>query len=151
LPSPAIAKRLINHGIPTSAGKENWQACVAQSILQKEKYKGNALLQKNYFANSLTKKMVKNTGQVQQYYVEDSHPAIVDPDEWDVVQVEIERRKKRSSIGRCKSSFSGKIVCGECGGYFGKKVWGSYKSDKAYRKEIYQCNEKYKHKGKGDK
>lgn len=145
----AIAKHLINNGIPTPAGKENWQACVVQSILTNEKYKGHALLQKTYCANFLTKKMVKNTGQIQQYYVEDSHPAIVDPDEWDAVQAEIERRKKRGSIGRCGSPFSGKIVCGECGGFFGKKVWGSYKSDKTYRKEIYQCNEKYKHKGKG--
>lgn len=145
----AIARHLIKSGISTPAGKEKWQACVVQSILQNEKYKGHALLQKTYCANFLTKKMVKNTGQVQQYYVEDSHPAIVDPDEWDAVQAEIDRRKKRGSIGRCGSPFSGKIVCGECGGYYGKKVWGSYKSDKTYRKEIYQCNEKYKHKDKG--
>ena len=145
----AIAKHLVKNGIPTPASKENWQACVVQSILSNEKYKGDALLQKTYCANFLTKKMVKNTGQVQQYYVEDSHPAIVDPDEWDAVQAEMERRKKRGSIGRCGSSFAGKIVCGECGGFYGKKVWGSYKSDKTYRKEIYQCNEKYKHKEKG--
>jgi hypothetical protein len=76
-------------------------------------------------------------------------PAIVEPDEWDAVQSEIDRRKQRGTIGRCGSPFSGKIVCGECAVYFGKKVYGSYKSDKTYRKEVYQCNEKYKHKGKG--
>ncbi|MDR1805607.1 MAG: recombinase family protein, partial [Clostridium sp.] len=145
----AIAKYLIGHGVPTPAGKEKWQAVVVRSILQNEKYKGHALMQKTYCANFLTKKMVKNTGQVQQYYVEDSHPAIVDPDEWDAVQAEIERRKNLGAIGRCGSPFSGKIVCGECGGLFGKKVWGSYKDDKTYRREVYQCNEKYKRKGKG--
>lgn len=88
--------------------------------------------------------MVKNTGQVQQYYVEDSHSAIVDPDEFDAVQAEIERRKSLGNIGRCGSPFSGKIVCGECGRWYGKKVWGSYKADKSYRREIYQCNGKYK-------
>ncbi|AQU05418.1 recombinase family protein [Dehalococcoides mccartyi] len=140
----AIAKHLVKYGFPTPAGKETWQACVVQSILTNEKYKGHALMQKTYCANFLTKKMVKNTGQVQQYYVEDSHPAIVDPDEWEAVQAEIMRRKKLGSIGRCGSPFSGKIVCGECGGWYGKKVWGSYKSDKTYRREVYRCNDKYK-------
>lgn len=93
----------------------------------------------------------KTRYRVQQYYVEDSHPAIVDPDEFDAVQAEIERRKSLGNIGRCGSPFSGKIVCGECGGWYGKKVWGSYKADKSYRHEIYQCNDKYKHKGNGGK
>ena len=145
----AIAKYLSGHDIPSPAGKPTWQTAVVQSILQNEKYKGHALMQKTFCTNFLTKKMVKNTGQVQQYYVEDSHPAIIDPDEWDAVQAEIDRRKSRGTIGRCGSPFSGKIVCGECGGLFGKKVWGSYKGDKTYRREVYQCNEKYKHKGKG--
>ncbi|AOV98942.1 recombinase family protein [Dehalococcoides mccartyi] len=140
----AIAKHLVKYGFPTPAGKDNWQACVVQSILTNEKYKGHALMQKTYCANFLTKKMVKNTGQVQQYYVEDSHPAIVDPDEWEAVQAEIIRRKKLGSIGRCGSPFSGKIVCGECGGWYGKKVWGSYRFDKTYRREVYRCNDKYK-------
>jgi len=90
--------------------------------------------------------MVKNTGQVQQYYVENSHPAIIDPDEFDAVQVEIERRKNRKSPGRCGDLFAGKLICGECGGWFGRKVWGSYKADKSYRREVYRCNDKYKRK-----
>lgn len=145
----AIAKHLTRQAVPTPAGKDKWQACGVQSILQNEKYKGHALMQKTFCTNFLTKKMVKNTGQIQQYYVEDSHPAIVAPDKWDAVQAEIERRKSLGSIGRCGSLFSGKLVCGECGGYFGKKVWGSYKGDKTYRREVYQCNEKYKHRDKG--
>jgi putative hemolysin len=147
----AIAKYLTTHAISSPAGKETWQAAVVQSILKNEKYKGHALLQKTYCANFLTKKMVKNTGQVQQYYVENSHPAIIDPDEFDAVQAEIERRKSQGNIGRCKSPLSGKIVCGEYGGFYGKKVWGSYKSDKTYRREVYQCNDKYKHNGKDGK
>jgi len=140
----AIAKHLMKSLISTPASKEKWQACGIQSILQNEKYKGHALLQKTYCANFLTKKSVKNTGQVQQYYIEDSHPAIIDPDEWNAVQAEIEHRKKLKGIGRCSSPFSGKIVCGECGGWYGKKIWGSYKDDKSYRQEVYQCNDKYK-------
>ena len=142
----AIAKYLGSSGIPTPAGKSAWQVAVVRSILTNEKYKGHALLQKTYCENFLTKKIVKNTGQIQQYYVEDSHPAIIEADEFDAVQAEIERRNSLGTIGRCGSTFSGKIVCGECGGLFGKKVWGSYRGDKTYRREVYQCNDKYKHK-----
>ena len=69
----AIAKYLEQHALTSPAGKKNWQARVVQSILTNEKYKGHALMQKTYCADFLTKKMIKNTGQVQQYYVEDSH------------------------------------------------------------------------------
>lgn len=140
----AIATYLERQGIPSPAGKKTWHTGVVQSILTNEKYKGHALMQKTYCADFLTKKMVKNTGQVQQYYVEDSHPAIIEPDEFDAVQLEIERRK---SLGRpisTTSIFASRLVCAECGGHFGKKVWGSYKNDKTYRKEVWRCNDKYK-------
>jgi DNA invertase Pin-like site-specific DNA recombinase len=141
----AIAKYLSNHEIPTPAGKPTWQTAVVRSILTNEKYKGHALMQKTYCENFLTKKMVKNNGQIQQYYVEDSHPAIIEPDEFDAVQSEIERRRSLGRPTSCTSIFAAKIICGDCGGWYGKKVWGSYKGDKTYRKEVWQCNDKYKH------
>ena len=139
-----IGKLLEKDGISAPGGGKTWQSATVRSILTNEKYKGHALMQKTYCANFLTKKMVKNTGQVQQYYVEDSHPAIVSPDEFDMLQAEIERRKGLGRPGRCNSIFAGKIVCGDCGGLYGRKIWGSYREDKNYRKEVYQCNEKYK-------
>ena len=144
----AIARHLTNERIPTPAGKKNWQSASVRSILTNEKYKGDALLQKIYCANFLTKEMVENTGQVQQYYVENSHPAIIDPNEFDAVQFEIESRKNRKAPGNCGDIFAGKLICSECGGWFGRKVWGSYKKDKSYRREVYRCNDKYKHKGR---
>ena len=144
----AIAKHLEQNAIPSPAGKKKWQANVVQSILTNEKYKGHALMQKTYCADFLTKKMVKNTGQVQQYYVEDSHPAIIEPDEFDAVQLEIERRKKSGRPTSTTSIFASRLVCADCGGHFGKKVWGSYMGDKTYRKEIWRCNDKYKRLGK---
>ena len=143
----AIAKYLGTHSIPSPAGKPTWQPAVIRSILQNEKYKGHALLQKTYCTNFLTKQMVKNTGQVQQFYIEDSHPAIITPEEFDAVQHEIERRKAIDRPMTCNGPFAARIVCGDCGGWFGKKVWGSYKDDKTYRREIYRCNDKYKSKG----
>ena len=143
----AIAKHLERHNIPSPAGKKTWQTAVVRSILTNEKYKGHALLQKTYCTDFLTKKMVKNTGQVQQYYVENSHPAIIEPDEFDAVQLEIERRKNLGKPTSSTSIFASRLICADCGGRFGKKVWASYKGDKTYRKEVWQCNDKYKRLG----
>ena len=105
-------------------------------------------MQKTYCIDFLTKKMVKNEGQVQQYYVENSHPAIIEPDEWDVVQLEIERRKKLGRPTSSTSIFATRLICADCGGFFGKKVWGSYKGDKSRRREVWQCNDKYNRQNK---
>ena len=143
-----IARQLEKDDIPAPAGGRVWQSATVRSILTNEKYKGHALMQKTYCADFLTKKMVKNTGQVQQYYVEDSHPAIIRPDEFDAVQAEYERRKALGKPGRCAGPFAGKIICGECGGLYGRKVWGSYQNDKSRRRVIYRCDDKYKGEGK---
>ena len=142
-----IARMLEKDGIPAPAGGYMWQSATVRSILTNEKYKGPALIQKTYCADFLTKKMLKNTGQVQQYYVEDSHPAIIRPDEFDAAQAEYERRKALGKPGRCADLFTGKIICGECGGLYGRKVWGSYQNDKSRCRIIYRCDDKYKGEG----
>ena len=80
-----------------------------------------------------------------QYYVEDSHPAIIDPDIWDFVQLELARRKSLGKAYSGKSTLSSKLICEGCGGFFGHKVWHS--TDK-YRCEIWQCNAKFKNETK---
>ncbi len=100
----SIAGLLTREGIPTPAGKKKWAASTVESILKNEKYKGDALLQKAFTVDFLTKKQKKNEGEVPQYYVENSHPAIIDPAEWKLVQRELERRK---AIGR---SYSGNSI-----------------------------------------
>lgn len=136
-----IAKTLTSEGIPTPRGKQNWQKSVVESILSNEKYKGDARLQKKFTTDFLTKKMKVNEGEVPQYYVKNSHPAIIAPKEWDQVQNELQRRKTSSRQRYCSSAFSGKIYCGECGGVYGAKVWHS--TDQ-YRRIIWQCNGKFK-------
>ena len=140
----AIAKHLASQGIPSPAGKKTWQVATVKSILTNEKYKGDALLQKGFTVDFLTKKRKVNEGEVPQYYVQNSHPAIIEPEEFDAVQAEIERRKSLGRPSRCNSPFSTKIICGDCGGFYGSKVWGS---NTKYRRVIWRCNEKYK----GDK
>ena len=116
-------------GILSPGGKQKWSKTTVTSILQNEKYKGDALLQKKFTVDSLEKKMKRNEGGVPQYYVERSHPAIIEPDEWDHVQAEFARRKAfgRSYTGR--SVFSAQLVCEDCGGFFGSKFW--YSTDTA--------------------
>ncbi len=135
-----IAKILTAEGVLTPSGKKNWQASTVESILTNEKYKGDALLQKAFTVDFLSKKMKKNEGEVPQYYVENSHPAIIPPGEWDMVQREFTRRK---AIGRKYSGgsfFASRLVCADCGEFFGNKVWHSTKS---FRKTIWRCNSKY--------
>ena len=84
--------------------------------------------------------VVKNTGQVPSYFVEQSHPAIIAPETFEMVQAEVARRKQEGGRYSGVSIFSGKIKCGECGGFFGAKAWHS--TDK-YRRVIYRCNKKY--------
>ena len=135
-----IAKVLTSAGVPTPAGKKNWQASTVESILTNEKYKGDALLQKSYTVDFLSKKKKKNEGEIPQYYVENSHPAIIAPMEWEIVQREISRRK---AIGRKYSGgsvFSSRLICGDCGEFYGSKVWHS---NKDYRKTVWRCNRKY--------
>ena len=137
-----IAKHLTETGVPTPAGKlAKWSESTVQSILQNEKYAGNALLQKKYTEDFLTKKMRKNNGEVPQYFVENSHPAIVSVETYDMVQAEIQRRKTQSGRQSGQHCFSGKVVCGSCSGVYGSKTWHSTSK---YRRVIWQCNNKFK-------
>lgn len=135
-----IAKMLTAVHIPTPAGKEKWRSKTIESILTNEKYRGSARLQKKFTVDFLTKKMKPNEGEVPQYYIEESHEAIIDPAEWDAVQDEMERRKAIGKAYSGRSVLSTKIVCGDCGAWYGSKVWHS--TDK-YRMVIWQCNAKF--------
>ena len=135
-----IADYLTKQGIPTPRGKKKWCVSTVMSILTNEKYKGDALLQKTYTADFLTKSVKKNQGEVPQYYIENSHPAIIDPETFELVQNEIERRRPNRHKLHRNSLFTAKIVCSDCGGFYGRKVWHSNSKHKKY---IWRCNEKY--------
>ena len=83
-----IAKILTDKGIPTPGGKTKWQSSTIESILTNEKYKGSALLQKQFTVDFLTKKRKINEGEIPQYYIENSHEAIISPDEFELVTAE---------------------------------------------------------------
>ena len=148
-----IAKKLNEQGIPSPAEKKKltgnyneqgkrtaWYPGTVESILTNEKYKGDALLQKTYCTDFLTKKMKVNEGEVPQYYVQDSHPAIVDADVFDLVQIELARRKSLKGQYSGNGCFASRIVCGDCGHFYGCKVWHS---NDQHRKVVWRCNHKY--------
>ena len=140
-----IAAALTKRGVPTPAGKAKWQASTVKSILSNEKYRGDALLQKTFTVDFLTKKAKVNEGEAPQYYVENSHPAIVSGEVFELAQFEMSRRRQHEKHTSATTVFSGRLICGECGAYFGSKVWHS---TDAYRSVVYRCNRKYAQKGK---
>ena len=135
-----ITRILTGDGIPTPSGKNcNWSVSTIMSILRNEKYKGDALLQKVYTADFLNKKMKKNNGVLPQYYVENSHPAIIDEETFDLVQAEL--AKRGGSRGRRSGSvFDRKVICGDCGHFYGQKLWYSDASGRVY---VWRCTHKY--------
>ena len=138
----AIGRELMKRGIKSPAGKDRWYSNTVQSILTSEKMKGDALLQKKFTVDFLTKKVKKNEGEIPQYYVTGNHEAIIPPATFDLVQAEIERRKNGRGKGGYSGAtiFSNRIKCGACGHWYGSKVWHS--TDK-YRRVVYQCNNKF--------
>ena len=135
-----ICRYLEDLGLRSPSGKEKWSKTTITSILTNEKYKGDALLQKTFTVDFLQKKIKANEGEVPQYYVENSHPAIIEPDEWALVQTEFSRRKAMGNTYSGKSVLSAKLVCEDCGSFYGSKVWHS--TDK-YRRTIWRCNNKF--------
>ena len=116
-----IANGLTSKGIKTPAGKSKWRKTTVISILQNEKYKGDALLQKKFTVDFLNHKTKKNEGEVPQYYVHDSHRAIITKEDWELVQIELNRIKEMGYTYSFKNPFSGKLICEDCGSYYGKK------------------------------
>ncbi|AWA43948.1 recombinase family protein [Trueperella pyogenes] len=131
---------LTQEGLETATGKKTWSASQVRGVLTNEKYKGDALLQKNYTVDFLTKKQVKNQGEIPQYYVTGNHEAIISPAVWDFVQAELSAIRKRKRSASRQRTFSGKIRCGQCGHWYGSKTWHA---GTKYEKHIWRCNNKY--------
>ena len=139
-----IAANLTNEKIPTPTGKTVWSVSTVRSILKNEKYTGNAILQKRYTVDFLTKKQKINEGEMPQYFVENSHPDIVSVSTFELVQNEIRRREQYGKQISGSGLFTGLILCGECGSLYGSKVWNS---GSKYRSVVWRCNNRYRRKG----
>ena len=124
----------------TAAGNKTWYYQSIRAILTNEKYKGDALLQKSYIADYLTKRQVINQGEVPQYYITASHEAIISPAVWDFVQSEIAKGARDQRTQHRTRPFSSTFECGQCGHFFGSKTWHA---GSKYEKVIWRCGHKY--------
>lgn len=141
-----IAKGLTADEIPTARGKSNWSSARVQSILTNEKYKGDALLQKTYIVDCISKKSKKNNGELPMYYVENNHPAIIERAVFDRVQEEISRRNSKKKVkqvgtktelGKYSSKYalSEILYCGNCGTPYRRCTW----SKNGKKKIVWRC------------
>ena len=129
-----IAKRLTEENVSTMGGGNRWFSERIKSILKNEKYKGDALLQKTYITDPISKRVKKNNGELPMYYVENSHPAIIERRIFDRVQEEIARRAGKKKVKQTGTKtelgrYSGKyaltelLYCGECGTPYRRCTW----------------------------
>ena len=93
-----IQRELTQDGIATAKGVKAWSHQIVHNILTNEKYAGDALLQKTFTTDCISKKVKKNTGELPQYYIKDNHPAIIPRDIYQRVQEEMARRTSKRKI-----------------------------------------------------
>lgn len=136
-----IAQILTAEGNKTPAGYDVWNQQTVRRMLSNEKYKGDALLQKEFTIDYLEKRVKKNEGELPQYYIEGDHEAIIAPWLFDYVQELFEKRKD-IIYGRYSgvSPLSSKIICGKCGATFGPRPWHST----SYNHRVWQCHNRSK-------
>lgn len=139
----SIIKGLEKDGLRNGAGHLKWHDSNIYQILKNEKYAGDAMLQKYYTVDFLTKKRVRNDGYVPKYFVENSHEGIVTREEFAAVQAEIARRnnlrgytKTGKSEFSSKYPFSGILYCNRCGAKFNRQIWGVGRR----KKPVWICN-----------
>ena len=142
-----ISQYLEENGIKTATGQDKWYDLVIFKMLRNEKYMGDALLQKTYTVDFMTKKKVINKGIVPQYYVEDDHEPIIPKELFYRVQEELARRASmnKSAVTRKKnqkSKFSseyaltGLLLCGDCGQEYRRVTW----SRNGQKKIVWRCS-----------
>ncbi len=142
-----ISEYLEEKGIKTATGKDKWNVSVIAKMIRNEKYMGDALLQKTYMVDFMTKKKIVNNGIVPQYYVEDDHEAIIPKELFFRVQEEIMRRSAmcKSAVTRKKNqkskyssgyALTGILMCGKCGQEYRRVTWAR----NGKKKIVWRCS-----------
>ncbi len=148
-----IKRHLEGEGILTVTGRKNWNDVTIYHMLSNEKYMGDALLQKTYTADFLTKTRLKNNGEVRQYYITDNHEGIIPREIFHAVQLEKKRRaeRRKSTVTRRakekKKGYSSKyilsnlLVCGECGQPYRRLTW----TRNGVKRIVWRCASRAEH------
>ncbi len=142
----SIARILKEKGIKTIRGNTQWNVNSIRTILMNEKYIGDAMAQKTFTIDYLTKARKENQGELQKYYVENAHEAIIPREIFYKVQEELHQRaniykKSSKQETESKGKHSGKYalskitVCKECGCEYRRQIWSKY----GEKKVVWRC------------
>lgn len=132
-----IRDELQQRQIPNAAGSPDWTSNAVRSILTNEKYVGDVLMQKTFRQDCISRKEIRNTGQLPMYLIQNNHEPIVERKIFDAVQAELARRnalkgatQKSAPSGRscysAKYALSDRVICGECGTLYRRCTWSSH-------------------------
>lgn len=147
----SIKDILENRDLLTPTGKKTWSESLVRSILQNEKYVGNALLQKTYTVDCISHKVVKNHGERPMYLVSDHHAAIIDRNTYNRVQQELARRSSKRKVSDKTITEQGKysskyaltelLTCGHCGTPYRRTTWAS----RGKKQIVWRCISRLEH------
>ena len=129
-----IVEKLNEKGLTTKGNGSPYRKEVVQRILTNEKYTGDALLQKTYVTDCITKKTRKNNGELPMYLVKNHHEPIISRVDFNRVQEEMARRSAKRVIAdkltkgeqgkySAKYALSELLICGECGSHYRRVTW----------------------------
>ena len=141
-----IKESLEQDNIRTVDGSSQWSISVIRGILKNEKYCGDALMQKTFTQDCISKKQIRNVGQLPMYLAPDNHEGIVSRDTYNAVQAEMARRNARKAPSRNKAptgrgcysakyALTERLVCGECGTLYRRCVW----SKRGMKRVVWRC------------
>lgn len=108
-----IAEEMNRRGVPKKYGPATWKKKAIAYWLKNEKYTGSTLCQKT-FKTGFPYVTVRNQGEVDQFYIENSHPAIISREAFDKTQALLQRKSVRVSKA-VEYPLSRKMACGNCG------------------------------------
>lgn len=145
--TPTIAKNLTKEGLKTARGNKTWTSDAVYKILRNEKYMGHCLAQKSVTVDFLTHKRVRNKDHQPQYFIRNTHPAIISEEDWYAVQEELDRRNKMlrdpdEKYRMCYSGispFSNRLFCGECGRPVTRRRMTSTRKGQKYYFTTWHC------------
>ncbi|WP_461206057.1 recombinase family protein [Clostridium sp. DL1XJH146] len=154
-PRVAIAKDLGKDGIKSPTGKDYWVYKSVDSMLKNVIYKGSYLYQKTYVKNCLTGHIIKNKGDMPQYYIKNHHPAIIELNIWDQVQDILDNQKNYATLKhndehldteKKNETFENMYICGECGSKIGhRRVAERRYGEGAKYSHLWKCLSKQNH------
>lgn len=117
-----IANILNNEGVRRQYGRKKWHHTTVNYVLNNERYKGDALLQKQITTQTLPFKKQRNHGEQPMYYVENSNPAIVSRETYEAVQALIKSRQPSCKRKAKNYPLTRTLLCPDCGHTFRRQV-----------------------------